>query len=98
MDNLFNRFFDADFPLPQEFFKEGQWAPRVDISEGEKDITIQAEIPGCDAKDIAILCHLWHIERTTINRNRPVKQWKHASALNNLGCNRVQSTRFENNQ
>lgn len=54
MDNLFNRFFDFDFPPSQEFFKEGQWAPRVDISEGEKDITIQAEIPGCEAKDIEV--------------------------------------------
>jgi HSP20 family protein len=26
----------------------------VDISEGEKDITIQAEIPGCEAKDIDV--------------------------------------------
>jgi HSP20 family protein len=54
MDNLFNRFFDLDFPPSQEFFEEGKWAPRVDISEGEKDITIQAEIPGCDAKDIDV--------------------------------------------
>lgn len=54
MDNLFNRFFDIDFPLSKEFFKEGQWAPRIDISEGEKDITVQAEIPGCDAKDIDV--------------------------------------------
>jgi HSP20 family protein len=54
MDNLFSRFFDVDFPLSHELFKEGQWAPRVDISEGERDITVKAEIPGCDAKDIEV--------------------------------------------
>lgn len=58
MDNLFNRFFDIDFPFFQEFAKEGQWAPRVDISEDEKDITVQAEIPGCEAKDNEIIRHL----------------------------------------
>jgi HSP20 family protein len=54
LDNLFNRFFDIDFPISREFFKEGQWMPRVDVSEGEKEITVQAEIPGCDAKDINV--------------------------------------------
>lgn len=52
MDNLFNRFFDVDFPF--ELFREGQWAPRVDVSEGKKEITVQAELPGCDLKDIDV--------------------------------------------
>ena len=34
--------------------KNGQWAPRVDISEGEKNIIVKAEIPGCDAKDVDV--------------------------------------------
>lgn len=55
LDNLFNRFFDMDFPFSREMFKESrQWAPRVDMSDGERDITIQAEIPGCDPKDIDV--------------------------------------------
>ena len=54
LDRLFNRFFDIDFPITQEFVKEGQWLPRVDVSEGKTEITVQAEIPGCDAKDIDV--------------------------------------------
>jgi len=54
LDRLFNRFFDIDFPITREFFKEGQWLPRVDVSEGKTEITVQAEIPGCDAKDIDV--------------------------------------------
>ncbi|BBO75588.1 heat-shock protein Hsp20 [Desulfosarcina widdelii] len=50
MDNLFNRFFDLDFPL----LKAGEWAPRMDVTDGEKQITVQAEIPGCEAGDIDI--------------------------------------------
>jgi HSP20 family protein len=53
-DNLFDRFFDLDFPSTREFFKEGRWLPSVDISEGKKEITVKAEIPGVDAKDIDI--------------------------------------------
>lgn len=54
LDNLFNRFFDLDFPISRELFKEVQWVPRVDVSEGKKEITVKAEIPGCDAKDIHV--------------------------------------------
>ena len=54
LDNLFNRFFDLDFPISREFFKEGEWVLRVDVSEGKKEITVKAEIPGCNAKDIDV--------------------------------------------
>ena len=54
IDSLFNRFFDLDFPLSRGFFKEGRWAPRVDVSDSEKQISVQAEIPGCKASDIDV--------------------------------------------
>ncbi len=54
MDNLFQRFFDMDFPVSRRFFGEGDWAPRVDISEAQGEITVKAEIPGCEAKDIDV--------------------------------------------
>ncbi len=54
MDNLFNRFFDMDFPISRRLFGDTAWAPRVDVSEGKGEITVKAEIPGCDAKDIDV--------------------------------------------
>jgi len=54
MDSLFNRFFDMDFPLSRRFFGDGEWAPRVDVSEGKGEVTIKAEVPGCDTKDIDV--------------------------------------------
>ena len=54
MDNLFNRFFESELPLSRGILKEGQWAPRMDVSVDEKNITVQVEIPGCDAKDIDV--------------------------------------------
>ncbi len=54
MDNLFNRFFDMDFPVSRRLFKDGEWAPSVDVVEGKGEITVKAEIPGCEAKDIDV--------------------------------------------
>ena len=54
MDNLFNRFFEFDFPQSREFTKAGEWALRLDVTESEKQITVKAEIPGCDVGDIDI--------------------------------------------
>ena len=54
MDNLFNRFFDMDFPVSRRFSGEGRWTPRVDVIEGKGEITVKAEIPGCDAGDIDV--------------------------------------------
>ncbi|KJS32379.1 MAG: hypothetical protein VR64_07670 [Desulfatitalea sp. BRH_c12] len=53
-DNLMDRFFGEDFFPSTEFMREGRWAPSLDISEGKKDITIRAEIPGVDHKDLDI--------------------------------------------
>lgn len=54
MDNLFNRFFDMDFPLFRGAFKEGEWRPRVDVRERDNKIIVEAEIPGCEAGDISV--------------------------------------------
>jgi HSP20 family protein len=54
MDHLFNRFFDLDVPLSRRLFGDEEWAPRVDVIEGKGEITVKAEIPGCEAKDIEV--------------------------------------------
>jgi HSP20 family protein len=54
MDNLFNHFFDVDVPFSDQMKNGGQWAPRIDVSEGDKEITVQVEIPGCDTKDVEV--------------------------------------------
>ena len=54
LDNLYDRSFEPNFLPSSYLFGEGKWDPTVDISEGRKDITVKAEIPGIEAKDFDI--------------------------------------------
>jgi HSP20 family protein len=53
VDSMYDRFFEPDF-LPSTLFGKGKWGPKLDISEGRKDIIVKAEIPGIEAKDLDI--------------------------------------------
>ena len=53
-EDRFNRLFTRDFP---RFFDEGDasmttWMPAVDVYETEHNLTLKAELPGVDPKDI----------------------------------------------
>ena len=54
IDNLYDRFFEPNFLPSSYIFGQGKWDPTLDISEGRKDITVKAEIPGIEAKDFDI--------------------------------------------
>jgi HSP20 family protein len=54
LDNLYNRFFESNFLPSSYLFGEVKWDPDLDISEGRKDITVTAEIPGIEARDFDI--------------------------------------------
>jgi HSP20 family protein len=54
-----NRVFDNFFREPLNAMSEsfgwgGEYAPSMDLSETDKDITVHAEIPGVDPKDLDI--------------------------------------------
>jgi HSP20 family protein len=51
MDRLFDRYFEsrwADLPAL------GEWTPALDVTEGKDAVTLKAELPGVDSKDIAV--------------------------------------------
>lgn len=50
MDRLFDRFWDGD-----ETPTVGAWNPRVELSETKDTLTLRAELPGIEAKDIHIV-------------------------------------------
>jgi HSP20 family protein len=51
-DSTFDRFFDEPFLSAFYPFNRSEWWPRVDVSEGRNTITVEAEIPGMEKKDI----------------------------------------------
>jgi len=52
MNRLLDTFFGAEVP-----WGEGQWSPRMDVSETESDVVVKAEVPGLDRGDIDVsLC------------------------------------------
>ena len=51
---MYDRIFEPDF-LPSPFlFGKNKWIPKLDISEGKKEITIKAEVPGIEARDFDV--------------------------------------------
>jgi HSP20 family protein len=53
MDSLFDNFFRG-FDLEPLESRFGTFAPHIDISESDKDITVSAELPGMDEKNIEV--------------------------------------------
>ena len=54
IESMYDRFFEPDFMPSTYLFGKGKWGPKLDISEGRKNITVKAEIPGIEAKDLDI--------------------------------------------
>ncbi|MGA1980480.1 MAG: Hsp20/alpha crystallin family protein [Sedimentisphaerales bacterium] len=52
MDDLFGSFF-GDWPVLSQ---RTVW-PAIDIADGENEIIVKAEVPGCKAEDINISVH-----------------------------------------
>ncbi len=75
--NPFERFFDEPF-LPSFYpFNRSEWWPRVDVSEGKTGITVEAEIPGMDKKDIDLTIEkgrFLHIRGKKIKENKENKK------------------------
>ena len=59
MDHLFDRFFGRSPTLSEggpvdrlDFFNAGTLSPNIDVRESDKTITLEAELPGMEEKDI----------------------------------------------
>ncbi len=50
----FERVFDVFFSMSPSTLFESKWLPSVDVSENGKMITVKAEVPGMDEKDISV--------------------------------------------
>jgi HSP20 family protein len=53
MDSLFDNFFRG-FDLEPFESRAGGFSPKVDVFENDREITVSAELPGMDEKDIDV--------------------------------------------
>ena len=84
MDDLLKQIWH-DFPTSEVTGNFGaEWTPRLDVTEGKKEITVKADLPGLESKDLDIL-----IERDllTIKGER-----KHEKEEKNEHFHRVERT------
>jgi HSP20 family protein len=56
MNRLLDEFFTGSgmVPFGRMMHGTGSMAPRIDVSEGEKEYKISAELPGVDEKDVEV--------------------------------------------
>jgi HSP20 family protein len=56
MNRLMDRFFESPWSLFDEDMlpSVSGWAPSFDVTDGEKEVTVRAEIPGVDPKDVEV--------------------------------------------
>jgi HSP20 family protein len=55
MDRLFDSFFREPFgALDWPLWGAGKWSPAIDVAENDKELTIRAELPGIDPKELDV--------------------------------------------
>ena len=55
MDRLFESFFREPFAgLDWPLWGGGKWSPAIDVAENDKELTVRAELPGIDPKDLEV--------------------------------------------
>ena len=55
MDRLFDSFLREPFgALDWPQWGAGKWSPAVDVAEDDKELTVRAELPGIDPKDLDV--------------------------------------------
>jgi HSP20 family protein len=54
VDDVFRRVFGKIAEDGEELAVPAEWSPRVDVSETDKAITVKADLPGVDPKDVDV--------------------------------------------
>ena len=51
MDRMFERFFEPRAEMPML----GEWLPPLDVTEGKEAVTVTAELPGVEPKELSVM-------------------------------------------
>lgn len=55
LNRMFDDFFEGVSMLPSRDSGTGFFVPRVNVSETDREITVSAELPGLDEKDVEVV-------------------------------------------
>lgn len=55
MERMFDRVLADDLGFSESLFtSHGAWSPSIDVNDGLREISIRAEVPGVDPKDLKV--------------------------------------------
>ena len=54
IDDLFDRFLRNPWDVGSSLMSRMPWGPRMDLAESDNEVTVRAELPGVDPKDIEL--------------------------------------------
>lgn len=54
IDRVFERFFSDPWDLAWPTNSSIKWSPALDVVDSENEVTVRAELPGIDAKDVEV--------------------------------------------
>jgi HSP20 family protein len=54
LDRVFDRFFSDPWDIAWPTGPSFQWIPVLDVADSENEVTVRAELPGVDAKDVDV--------------------------------------------
>ncbi|GMU81356.1 MAG: Hsp20/alpha crystallin family protein [Phycisphaerales bacterium] len=54
IDRVFERFFSDPWDIAWPTSPSFKWSPALDVVDSENEVTVRAELPGIDAKDVDV--------------------------------------------
>lgn len=54
INRMFDNFFTGFSPAPVGRWAESSFMPKLNVTEGEKEVSVSAELPGMDEKDMEV--------------------------------------------
>jgi len=57
VDDIFSRFFSADFGEPLGLLGPASFGPKVDLAESDHDVKVNMDLPGINPKELEINVH-----------------------------------------
>ena len=76
MDRLFNSFVREPFGARTGPRGGSKWSPALDVADSDKEVTVRAELPGIDPKDLDVRFSAANSRSAARRKSRPRRRTK----------------------